>query len=307
MGQAFKFTLIILRNTRGFITSMVVMPILMILLISITLAYSDIPVVGYIGEKAPNAANVKMVSISENDKDYFLGLSQGTLVIKTDKQGNVESYYSSIPNNPLIQVIENSNPDNTPFSEKPKLSYSVGIILFKLLTAAGLLATVLIKEKENGILLRIKNSKTRLSSYILGKSLTVIFVYEAATLLILLFYKLAGFDLGKSNIIQLGILFTVTLFISTGLYIFLSAIIRNEGYIWAISTGVIFPLSLFSGILFPIEYMADWMKLIAHISPLYYLQSSVINGKIDMIPILSMLVISSAFAAYGIKIMSKRA
>lgn len=92
-----------------------------------------------------------------------------------------------------------------------QLSYSIGIILFKLLTAAGLLATVLISEKGNGIILRVKNSKTKLSSYILGKSLAIIFVYEIANLLILLFYKFAGFDLGKSNILQLGILFTVTL------------------------------------------------------------------------------------------------
>ena len=121
-----------------------------------------------------------------------------------------------------------------------------------------------------------------------------------------MFYKYAGFDLGKSNILQLGILFTFTLFISTGLYIFLSAIMKNEGYIWTISTGIIFPLGLFSGILFPVEYMANWMKLVAHISPLYYLQNSVISGKMEIIPIITMLVISIVLAICGIKLMNKR-
>ena len=286
MGQAFKFTFKILKNTKGFISSMVIMPVIMILLFSMTLAYSDIPVVGYIGEKAPNIASVKMMKLEADEKDYFLGLSQGTLVLKTDKEGNVLQYYSSISNNPLIPMIENGNSTNGAFNERPKLSYSVGIILFKLLTAAGLLATVLISERGNGIILRVKNSKTKLSSYILGKSLAIIFVYEIANFLILLFYKYAGFDLGKSNILQLGILFTFTLFISTGLYIFLSAIMKNEGYIWTISTGIIFPLGLFSGILFPVEYMANWMKLVAHISPLYYLQNSVISGKMEIIRLL---------------------
>ena len=286
MGQAFKFTLEILKNTKGFISSMVIMPVIMILLFSMTLAYSDIPVVGYIGEKAPNIASVKMMKLEADEKDYFLGLSQGTLVLKTDKEGNVLQYYSSISNNPLIPMIENGNSTNGAFNERPKLSYSVGIILFKLLTAAGLLATVLISERGNGIILRVKNSKTKLSSYILGKSLAIIFVYEIANFLILLFYKYAGFDLGKSNILLLGILFTFTLFISTGLYIFLSAIMKNEGYIWTISTGIIFPLGLFSGILFPVEYMANWMKLVAHISPLYYLQNSVISGKMEIIRLL---------------------
>ncbi|MFM1601728.1 ABC transporter permease [Helcococcus ovis] len=306
MVHAFKFTFKILRNTKGFISSMIIMPILMILLVSITLAYSDVPVVGYIGEKAPNVANVKMMKLKEDEKDYFLGLSQGTLVVKTDGAGNVLQYYSSISNNPLIPIIDNSNSNSNLFNEKAKLSYSVGIILFKLLTSASLLATVLINEKDNGIVLRVKNSKTKLSSYILGKSLAIIFVYEIANLLILLFYKFAGFDLGKSNIIQLGILFTIAMFISMGLYIFLSSIIKNEGIIWIISTGIIFPLGLFSGILFPVEHMANWMKTIAYISPLYYLQNSIISGKIYVIPIVLMLFISLVLAIYGIRLFNRK-
>ena len=306
MVHAFKFTFKILRNTKGFISSMIIMPILMILLVSITLAYSDVPVVGYIGEKAPNVANIKMMKLKEDEKDYFLGLSQGTLVVKTDGEGNVLQYYSSISNNPLIPIIDNSNSNSNLFNEKAKLSYSVGIILFKLLTSASLLATVLINEKDNGIVLRVKNSKTKLSSYILGKSLAIIFVYEIANLLILLFYKFAGFDLGKSNIIQLGILFTIAMFISMGFYIFLSSIIKNEGIIWIISTGIIFPLGLFSGILFPVEHMANWMKTIAYISPLYYLQNSVISGKIYAIPIVLMLFISLVLAIYGIRLFNRK-
>ncbi|MDY5741602.1 MAG: ABC transporter permease [Lachnospiraceae bacterium] len=306
MGQAFKFTFKILKNTKGFISSMVIMPVIMILLVSMTLAYSDIPVVGYIGEMAPNVANVKMMKLEACEKDYFLGLSQGTLAVKTDEDGNVIQYYSSSPNNPVIQVIENSNSNSGYFSERPKLSYSAGLILFKLLTAAGLLATVLINEKGNGIMLRVKNSKMKLGPYILGKGLAIIFVYEIANLLILLFYQFAGFDLGKSNILQLGILFTVTLFISTGPYIFLSAVMKNEGYIWTISTGIIFPLGLFSGILFPVAHMANWMKLVAHISPLYYLQKSVSNGKIEAIPLISMTAVSFVLAVCGIRLMNKR-
>ena len=49
-------------------------------------------------------------------------------------------------------------------------------MLFKLLTAACLLATVLIQEKGNGIIVRVKNSKTKLSTYILGKSFAIMFL-----------------------------------------------------------------------------------------------------------------------------------
>ena len=46
----------------------------------------------------------------------------------------------------------------------------------KLLIAAGLLATVLIQEKGNGIILRVKNSKTKLNTYVLGKSFAIMFL-----------------------------------------------------------------------------------------------------------------------------------
>lgn len=306
MEQAFKFTFRILKNTKGFLSSMLIMPIFMIMLVSITLAYSDIPVVGYIGEKAPKIDNVKMLKLDENEKDYFLGLSQGTLVVKTDSTGKILSYYSSIKSNPLVNLLENANNLNNIYIERPKLSYSVGIILFKLLTSAGLLASILIYEKNNGILLRVRNTKTTLSKYILGKSLAIIFVYEIANICMVLFYKLAGFDLGKSSFLQILIVFTFTLFISSGLYIYFAAKLNNEGYIWTISTAVFLPLGLFSGILFPVEYMADWMKVIAHISPLYYLRNALITGQINFIAFGIMLVVSSAFALIGINQLKKR-
>ena len=92
-------------------------------------------------------------------------------------------------------------------------------MLFNLLTAAGLLAIILIQEKGNGIIVRVKNSKTKLSTYILGKSFAIMFVYEIATLAILIFYKFANYDFGKYNLVDLGIIFTVALFISLGIYI----------------------------------------------------------------------------------------
>lgn len=306
MVQSFNFTFKVLRNTKGFIISMIIMPIFMILLVSITLAYSNVPTVAYIGEKAPNATNIKMMKIEEREKDYFLGMSQGTLVIQTNSNGEVEKYYSSIENNPLIPLIENADKNVGAFKERPSINYSIGTMLFKLLTAAGLLATVLIQEKGNGIILRVKNSTTKLSTYILGKSFAIMFVYEVATRVILVFYKFANYDFGKSNVVDLGIIFTVTLLISTGIYIFVAGVIKNEGLIWGISSGIIFPWGICSGVLFPIEYMPEWMKTIAHISPLYYLQISVINGKIEVLPICFMLLASFVLTIFGIKQLARK-
>ncbi|UTC77981.1 ABC transporter permease [Treponema sp. OMZ 799] len=91
-----------------------------------------------------------------------------------------------------------------------------------------------------------------------------------------------------------------------GIYIFLAGLIKNEGLIWGISSGIIFPLGICSGILFPIEYMPEWMKTIAHISPLHYLQISVINGKIEVLPICFMLLVSFLLTIFGIKQLARQ-
>ena len=298
MVQSFKYSFVILKNTKGFFISMVIMPVAMILLISLTLAYKKVPTVGYTGDIAPNIGNCDLVSLKEDQIDYFLGMNRGTLVAICDKQGQITSYRSSIENNPLITIIENSN--NPGHESKPEISYSIGLMFFKFLTAGELLATYLIKEKQNGTLLRIKNSKTSIASYIAGKALSVVAVYSIAGLIITSFYQIAGFDFGNSNPLQLLELFFLTILISTGLFIFLSSVLKEEGYTWAISTAVIFPLSVISGMLFPIDSMASWMRTIAKISPLYYMQQSVITGNTYTIPILFMLAISLVLAYTGI-------
>lgn len=298
MVQSFKYSFVILKNTKGFFISMVVAPVLMILLISLTLAYKKVPTIGYTGDVAPNIDSCDLVCLEEDQIDYFLGMNRGTLVAICNKQGQITSYKSSIENNPLITIIENSN--NEKYESKPEISYSIGLMFFKFLTAGELLATYLIKEKQKGTLLRIKNSKTYIATYITGKALSVVAVYSVASLIIISFYQIAGFDFGNSNPFQLLELFTLTILISTGLFIYLSSILKEEGHTWAISTAIIFPLSVISGMLFPIDSMASWMSTIAKISPLYYMQQSVITGTTYTIPILFMLAISLVLAYTGI-------
>ena len=50
-----------------------------------------------------------MMKIEEREKDYFLEISQETLVIQTNSNGGPQKYYSSIENNPLIPLIENTD------------------------------------------------------------------------------------------------------------------------------------------------------------------------------------------------------
>lgn len=281
MIQSFKYTFISLKNTKGFLFSMLVMPIFMVVLISLTLAYSGVPVVGLVkGEYSGEfkLASVKVKELEENEIDYFLGSSEGTLVLSLESKGNIEKYRSSIDNNPLIQTVKEGQGKDE-ISLKPKVSYSLGVILFKLLTGASLTATIIIQERQNGIFIRLRNAKVSKTAHLLGKAAAVFLVYEIANIALLAFYHFAGFDFGESSPFSLGMLFTITLIISTGIYIFVASFIENEGYLWLFSTGLLFPLALLSGALFPIETMPSWMKKLAHISPQYYLQKAALLGE----------------------------
>ncbi|MDO5719000.1 MAG: ABC transporter permease [Tissierellia bacterium] len=309
MAQSFKYTFKILKNTKGFLASMTIMPIIMILLVSITLAYSGTPVVGYTGngEIINRVPGIRVKELKEEDIEYFLGTSQGNLVVKLNDEGEIQSYKSSLKDNPLINKIEMGieNKNNNQI-EKPKIEYSIGVILFKLLTSASLVATFLIQDKDRGIFVRIRNSKTGIAGYIIGKAITVFIVYEIANIIILLFYKLAGFEFGRSSPLLLMSLFTITIIISMGVYIFIASIVDNEGFLWTVSTAVFFPLALCSGVLFPIKYMPKWMKTIAHISPQYYLQKSFVEGEILLMPIIIILLISMIMMILGIKNLAKK-
>ena len=243
MVQSFKYSFIILKNTKGFLISMMIMPIILIVLVSLTLSYKDLAVVGYVGDQAPHVDGVQLKKLNEDEIDYFLGLMQGTLVVKCNKNGEISSYISTSENNPLIEKIEQVNNKSEHYKQKPQIRFSIGILLFKFFTAGGLLATILIKEKRNGILLRVRNSKTSVPLYVLGKALALFVAYEIANLLIAIFYKVANFDFGASNPIQLCLVFSIALVMSFSIFIYLASILKNEGYIWIVSTGIIFPLT----------------------------------------------------------------
>ncbi len=309
MIQSFKYTFKNLKNTKGFLSSMLIMPIVMVLLLTITLAYSSTPVVGIVKNdyvKDFSLSSVRTKFIKAREADYFLGSCEGTLVVYLNSDGSVEKYYSSVKNNYLIdQVKKDMDSKSEGFIDRPSINYSIGIIIFKLITAGSLLATVLIQEKNNKIFVRLKNAKTGIYEHIIGKLLSILFVYEIANIIIIIFYVLLGFSFGKSNIADVFIVFNIALLISFGIYTFIAGFINNEGYIWVISTGILFPLALFSGVLFPAEYMPDWMNFIAKFSPQYYLNKMIVSGEISLRTTVFMLIMSFILLVIGSNKISK--
>ncbi|MDO5733007.1 MAG: ABC transporter permease [Eubacteriales bacterium] len=308
MGSSFKYALLQLKNTKGFISSLLVMPIILILLVSITLAYSKIPMVGFTGNgeilsRIPGIRSQSVTSI-----DYFLGLSQGSLVVEFDEAGRLQQYHSSVENNPLIQLIEAgiANPAPSKIQIRPQISYSAGVNLFKFLTAATVLATLIILERNNGIYVRLKNARVSLTAHVLGECLAIFLIFLIASAVILLFYRFAGFEFGETRISDLAFLFSYSVFLSLGYYTFFGAYMKSEGSIWGVTTGVFFPLGICSGVLFPIEIMPNWMQAIGHISPQYYIQKSLVEGRMQWPAFIILAFISIFLFFMGIRRLGKR-
>jgi ABC-2 type transport system permease protein len=47
-------------------------------------------------------------------------------------------------------------------------------------------------------------------------------------------------------------------------------LLKDIGSLAAIVTGLQLPLTLLSGVLLPLSIAPDWMRILAHVNPLYY-------------------------------------
>ena len=84
-----------------------------------------------------------------------------------------------------------------------------------------------------------------------------------------------NFDFGMRN--SLGFLLVVfsANVLSVSLYVFASAIAKKEDSLWFMGTFVLMPMALFSGVLFPYEYMPDVMRAIGACFPQRWIQNGI--------------------------------
>ncbi|MDO5695834.1 MAG: ABC transporter permease [Eubacteriales bacterium] len=310
MAVSFKTVWLSLRKTKGFLVSMTVMPIVLIILVTLTLSYSARPVIGCVGnaERLQRIPGIRVAVLEASETAYFLGGARSTLVVYTDADGMPKEFESSVRDNPLVTMVREGvvTPAETVQKQRPEVGFAVGILLFKLMTAGSLGATLLMKERQNGTMVRIRNSAIRPAAHMTAAITVPFLLYCLADVVILLFYKVADFDYGLATPGLLYAVFTVALIFSTGIYTLVGSFAENEGHLWLFSTGILFPLALCSGVLFPTAYMPAWMRTVAKVSPQYYLQEMVADGLLAPVPVVLMTGIGVLTAVIGMMRFSRR-
>lgn len=274
-----------------------IQPVLIFLLMSFLLPYTKTHNIAIVN----NAVTEQDVNIEEALTDL-----EGINVMKTSEDtitekligGNIELAVV-IDGNGAVQIISLGNSEIesavelcireavsgaknttvTQVNEAPKkglpISNSLGFMIFKTLTSGNLLAALLIQERNQKMKDRILLSGLKTHSYIAGMS----FVYLALMMIGSVVYYVAAllmnFDFGMRNSLGFLLVLLTSNVLSVALYIFASTLVQNEDSLWFMASFVLLPMSLFSGVLFPYEFMPKAMQAIGACFPQRWIASGI--------------------------------
>ena len=285
---------IFIRN-KEFIYLITVQQVLIFLLMSFLLPYTTAHNVAVIdlttdGRGAVTAEAVRRLDgvniVDVKYEDVTSGLIGGNIelaaVIDPDGSVRLISMKETEIENAVALCIEQSTVNSgTPVSvnEIPErgmsVSNSLGFMIFKTLTSGNLLAALLIKERNNKMKDRILLSGVGTGKYIGGMTAVYLFFMMLGSVIYYLTGLILNFDFGMRN--SLGFLLVVfsANVLSVSLYVFASAIAKKEDSLWFMGTFVLMPMALFSGVLFPYEYMPEVMQAIGACFPQRWIQNGI--------------------------------
>lgn len=294
MKNIIRNTVLIFRKNKEFIYLITIQPVMIFLLMSFLLPYStahNIAVINTDGGAASIAIeesvkrlegvelqNVKLEDAAEkllsSNIELAVVIREGTDA--DDPQVEIMSLGNSEVERSVTLCVEQAreeNPDssltevNAVKKKGMTVANSLGFMIFKTLTSANLLAALIIQERNRRMRDRILLSKTTTGVYLGGMAMVYLFFMMIGSVVYYLAGLLFRFDFGMRHSIGfLLVLFTANV-LSVALYLFASTLVKKEDSLWPLASFVILPMSLFSGVLFPYEFMPKAMKAVGAFMP----------------------------------------
>jgi ABC-2 type transport system permease protein len=140
-------------------------------------------------------------------------------------------------------------------------------MLFKFITGGNLLGAFLIMERKRRVKDRIMMSGIGAGKYICGTSLVYLmgtfvgsFVYFLAALLL-------DFDFGMRSPWQYLVMVCLSNILSVGIFVFASSLTDDSQTLESMAHIVLMPMGIFSGVIFPFDYMPKALKIIGSCCP----------------------------------------
>lgn len=139
-------------------------------------------------------------------------------------------------------------------------------------------------ELQSGVIERLRvTPASRLSLLVapILASLSFLFVFSAIVVGV---GALLGFDVHLGGLLLMFLLLSLLMITVSAFSISIALITKEISSVAAVMNGINLPLLLLSGVLLPIALAPDWMKVIAHVNPLFYAvegSRSLAAGKLD--------------------------
>lgn len=218
----------------------------------------------------------------------------------------------------VSEVINSGNVDKTKglsdILDEGSLSASQrgsGFIFITLIITCTMSASIMLKDKEDRILLRYLTTPNKLSGYILGNYIYNLINTIIQILVSSVFIYILKIDMGitVSQFIVLGI---VTAIIASSLSILFTVISNSELQASLLASSIALVMALFGGAFLPIEKMPNILKLISNISPIKWiigLTSSMEKGIVygnNLAVIILIIILSSVIVFISSKVGEKK-
>ncbi|MFI3250454.1 MAG: ABC transporter permease [Eubacteriales bacterium] len=270
---------------KGFFYVLTVQPIFVFLLMSFLLPYSTLHNVALIGEKdhdyeqvqnaLENLGGVNLLEVSEEEVISKLANGNIEIAILLEEQqilsygtSEVEEIVSLAVENALSQGDTSEMVTVNEAKEKGlNLTNSLGFMIYKTLSSGSALASLLIIERNNKMKERILLSGTSVTSYLGGLSLVYTFFMMISSAVYYVTAIILNFDFGMRNSLGFLLMMFVTNILSTALFVWVAVLFNKEEALWFMATFVLTPMGLFSGVLFPYEFMPRFMQTIGSFFP----------------------------------------
>lgn len=218
----------------------------------------------------------------------------------------------------VSEVINSGNVDKTKgllnILDEGSLSTSQrgsGVIFITLIITCTMSASIMLKDKEDRILLRYLTTPNKLSGYILGNYIYNLINTIIQILVSSVFIYILKIDMGItiSQFIVLGI---VTAIIASSLSILFTVISNSELQASLLASSIALVMALFGGAFLPLEKMPNILKLISNISPIKWiigLTSSMEKGIVygnNLAVIILIIILSSVIVFISSKVGEKK-
>lgn len=291
MNNIIKNTMTIFSRHKEYMGTIVKGPILITLIYSFIFAFqtqANIALINdgseefgsYIEQALEDTDIIKIVDVDEdevktkiqNGKIEFAVIideNNGINIVRTE-DSQIAIYMESILNGATAKFVNGEElviKQNDIGKKGLPISNSLGMIIFKMVAAASLLAELLIMEKKTGIAQRVAISRTSLPTYLGGRG--IVFFLNILLFIVTYFATafIFNFDFGMRAPLRMAIIFLAMAVFTTAFGMFIAAFINDEGAVWNVGVMFLLPTSILSGALLPFNAMPKLMQNIGSIFP----------------------------------------